>query len=92
MSKDPRNPDVGDLVIDASNLSPVIIDLPPGGRIGLRAGQPGCREALAEIRSNQAQYGVTAGIRDEDVEAMEEGMTRIDEIDRILPAHARWSS
>jgi len=86
MSKDPTNPDVGDLIIDASNLAPVIVDLPPGGRLGLRVSQPGCAEALAEIRSNQPQHGVTAGIRDEDIAAMDEAMVRMDEIDGLLPA------
>lgn len=86
MSSDPTKPDVGDLIIDASNLAPVVVDLPPAGRLGLRSAQSGCADALAEIRSNQPQHGVSAGIRDEDVEAMDQAMNRITEIDGLLPA------
>lgn len=89
MSTDPTRPDVGDLVIDARNLSDIIVDLPPSGRLGLRAAQPGCADALAEIRGNQTVFGTAAGIRDEDVEAINAALEKIAEIDALLPAASK---
>ncbi|ACY15196.1 hypothetical protein [Haliangium ochraceum] len=86
MSKDPKKPVIGDLSIDASALAEVIVDLPPGKRLGLRSTQPGFAEAVAEIRANQPGFGSLAGLRDDVVATLDGDIALRDEIDAFLPA------
>jgi hypothetical protein len=86
MSNDPKRPDAGDLVVDATDLAGIIVDLPPGKRLGLRSTQPGFDGAIGEIRANQSTLGTRAGLRDEDVAAIEEDLAHRAEIRARLPA------
>lgn len=86
MSNDPKKPDVGDMRIDASHVGGIVVDLPPGGRIGLRKSQRYFPETVAEIFSNQPLLGVAAGIRDEEPVAIQTGIQQIADIDALLPA------
>ena len=67
MPSDPKNPQIGDLSIDASALASFIIDLPPGGTTGFRRERPGIQEALTEISQQQKSFGSRAGIQDSDL-------------------------
>jgi hypothetical protein len=86
MSSDPTRPDVGDLRIDATDVGPHVVDLPPGGMLGLRSSQPGCSEALAELLSNQPILGVQAGVRDEDIVDIQTAVATRERIRSLLPA------
>lgn len=86
MSSDPKKPDVGDMKLDASHLSGIIVDLPPGGRIGLRTSQKNFAETIAELLSNQPLFGVAAGIRDEEPTAIQTAIQQMADIDALLPA------
>lgn len=85
MSLDPKRPDVGDLILDATNLAGVIVDVPTDKLGGLLTSQPGCDEAVAEVRSNQPVLGVQAGIRDEDVADINTTVAQMAEIRSLLP-------
>jgi hypothetical protein len=86
MSMDPKRPDVGDLILDATNLAPVIVDVPNDKLSGLLTSQPGCDEVVVEVRSNQPVLGVQAGIRDEDVADIDTTVAQMAEIRSLLPA------
>jgi hypothetical protein len=86
MSIDPKRPDVGDLIVDATNLTGVVVDVPSEKLIGLRTSQPGCDEVVIEVRSNQPVLGVLAGIRDEDIADIEKTTGQMAEIRSLLPA------
>ena len=86
MSLDPKRPDVGDLIVDATNLLGVVVDVPTDKLGGLLTSQPGCDEVVAEVRSNQPVLGVQAGIRDEDVADINTTVAQMAEIRSLLPA------
>lgn len=86
MGNDPKQPDVGDLVIDASDLASFVVDLPPGARLGMRSEQPGFDAVMAEILANQPTLGERAGITATNFAALQQGQTRISQIDSRLPA------
>jgi hypothetical protein len=86
MSNDPKRPDVGDLVVDATDLAGIIVDLPPGGRLGLRSTQPGFEGVVGELRANQPAMGAQAGLRDEDLAGLEQDLAHRAEIQLRLPA------
>jgi hypothetical protein len=86
MSDDPKKPDVGDMKIDASHLRGIVVDLPPGGRIGLRKSQANFPEMIAELLSNHPLFGVAAGIRDEEPVAIQASLQQMADIDALLPA------
>jgi hypothetical protein len=86
MSLDPKHPDVGDLILDATNLAGVIVDVPTDKLGGLLTSQPGCDEVVGEVRSNQPVHGVQAGIRDEDVADINTTVAQMAEIRSLLPA------
>jgi hypothetical protein len=83
---DPKRPDVGDLIVDASNLTGVVVDVPTDKLSGLLTSQPGCDEVVAEVHSNQPVLGVQAGIRDEDVADIDATVAQMAEIRSLLPA------
>ena len=84
MAGDPKNPEIGELVIDASELHDDIVDLPPGGMVGLRSEQAGSEEAVAEVLANQAKWGVRAGIQAEDAEALRVTDAKIGRLDVFI--------
>jgi hypothetical protein len=86
MSLDPKRPDVGDLILDATNVAGIIVDVPTDKLSGLLTSQPGCDEVVAEVRSNQPVLGVQAGIRDEDVADINTTVAQMAEIRSLLPA------
>lgn len=86
MSMDPKRPDIGDLIIDATNLTGIVVDVPTDKLSGLLTTQPGCDEVVAEVRSNQPVLGVQAGIRDEDVADIDATVAQMAEIRSLLPA------
>ena len=85
MSNDPKHPAVGDLVIDASRLTTTVVDMTPDQLIGLRTSQPGCEDAVVEVRSNQPVLGVLAGVRDEDVADIDNTVAQMSDIQSLLP-------
>jgi hypothetical protein len=89
MSNDPKRPDVGDMSIDATDVAPIVVDLPPGGMLGLRSSQPGLAEALAELLSNQPVFGVQGGVRDEDIADIQTVIAQRDRIRSLLPAASK---
>lgn len=83
MANDPKKPLVGELSVDATDLT-FLVDLDRGARVGLRAAQPGFEDALREIRANH-EHG--AGVVPETIHSelmlVDE---RIAQIDSKLPA------
>lgn len=91
MGSDPKKPEIGDLMIDATDLSEVLVDLPPGARQGMRATQPGVDKVLAEIDANQAQFGERAGVTAYDLDSIRTNRELIARIDELLPASNKLS-
>lgn len=83
---DPQNPKPGDLLIDATPLKGALVDLPDGGTKGLSREKEGCEVVMDEINTNHAEYGVRAGITDNDLVSLNEYHQKIEAIDRYLPA------
>lgn len=75
--------------IDATDVGPFVVDLPPGGMLGLRSPQPGFAEALAELLSNQPVFGVQAGVRDEDIVDIQTTLTQRERVRSLLPAASK---
>ncbi|MFT3774507.1 MAG: hypothetical protein QM820_54820 [Minicystis sp.] len=86
MPGDPKKPEVGELVIDASVCAPFIINLPPGGLVGLRTEHEGVGEVVSEIGANQVGWGNKAGVTAGDFDQVMMSTNRIREIDICLPA------
>lgn len=85
MANDPKQPIIGELSIDATDLT-FLVDLEPGARVHLRPSQPGIAEAIAEIKANQM---VSDGARVVPESTFQELLTveaRIKQIDAKLPA------
>lgn len=76
----------GTLLIDCTPLAGVLKDLPPRGMVGMRSEQPGYRDVVVEITSNQSTVGIKAGVLQEDVDAIVEADRQIEQIDAYLPA------
>jgi hypothetical protein len=83
------NPRSGDLAIDARAIASFVIDLPPGGMLGLRTEQDGYDEAVHEIIANQAKFGGTAGVTAADIEVLTTSDAQIAIIDRYLGPAAK---
>lgn len=81
---DPKNPLPGELSIDASDLAPFIVDLPPGGMRGLRPEQDNLNEVRKEIVANQPKYGDTAGITNSVFTQFQTVDQQIEQIDKFL--------
>jgi hypothetical protein len=86
MADEVKTVDIGTLLIDATPLAECIVDLPPGGKQGLRKQQDGYSEAAGEVVSNQAVWGDQAGITVGDFEQFTHANQRIAMIDALLPA------
>ncbi len=70
MAKDPKNPVAGDLTIDCTPISDLIIDLPKGAMTGMRREREGLDALLTEVSANQKADGARAGILDSDAQAL----------------------
>ena len=86
MSGDPKNPEIGELHIDASACTPYIVDLPPGGLQGLRTDHEGVDDVVSEIAANQTAWGDKAGVTAGDFASLMTSHDHIAELDRYLPA------
>lgn len=74
-----------ELAIDCRDLADKIVDLPPGGTVGLLTAQPNFPEVKSELLANQAAYGDKAGITTSDFESFKALSAIIDTIDARLP-------
>lgn len=86
MAGDPKNPELGELHIDASDLASFIVDLQDGATRGMRTEQENFPEVLGEIAANQASLGDKAGITASDYGDLQLANERIAQIDVFLPA------
>jgi vacuolar-type H+-ATPase subunit H len=84
MSGTPKNPQVGDLSIDATDLASFIVDLPPGAMQGMRTEHEGVDDVVAEITANQATWGDKAGVTAGDFDQVTTSTQRIQLIDTYL--------
>jgi len=83
---DPTRPRLGDLVVDATELRPFLVDLPPGARQGMQTRRSGFDEAFAEVVANQPSIGPRAGVTEHDYETLIRAEEQLAEIDARLPA------
>lgn len=86
MAGDPKNPEIGEIHIDASACDTYAVDLPPGALVGLLAAHAGIDNVVAEITANQAGWGERAGVTALDIAQLTTAHARVQEIDRFLPA------
>jgi hypothetical protein len=86
MTTDPKQPKPGSLLIDATPLEGVLIDLPAGGTKGLSREKDGCQQMIDEINANHPTLGGRAGITDDDLRELNELHQKIAQIDYFLPA------
>jgi hypothetical protein len=86
MAENNQPVELGTLAIDCTALESFVEDLPPGALVGMRARQPGYKDVVNEIVSNQPALGGRAGVTDEDIQALLLADERIELIDAQLPA------
>lgn len=89
MPNDPKNPQVGELSIDLTDMQSYLVDLPEGGTVGLMPEKEGFAKVKGEIIANQPGWGGKAGVT---VERFNQFMTlneQIATIDARLPAVAK---
>lgn len=86
MAGDPKNPVVGELVFDGSELTAYVVDLPQGACRGMLTAREGFEEACKELFANQADHGIKAGITAVDATDLAAANERITRIDAFLPA------
>jgi hypothetical protein len=86
MSGDPKKPVVGEFIIDASELAPFLVDLPPGALQGLRVEKEGIDDVIREIEATQALWGDKAGVTQGDFTELQTNCARIDQVDVFLGA------
>lgn len=89
MPGDAKNPEMGELSVDASEFAPIIVDLPNGGTQGLKVEQEGCPEVVAEIVANQPVCGAKAGVSQEEVTELQAAHVNIARLDRFIPVVAK---
>ncbi len=87
MAGNPKQPQVGDLAIDASACASYAVVLDRTDH--LRSEKVGVDEVVAEIEGNQASLGVKSAIPQADVDALDETNKRLADIDLLLPAARR---
>ena len=85
MPADPKNPVLNQFVYDASEFEEYSEDLAPGACLGMICAREGYEEARDEIVANQAVYGASAGIPDQEVDVLKTCDYRISRIDVFLP-------
>lgn len=86
MAGDPKNPQIGALIFDISEVEPYKKDLPPGACQGMLTERSGFTGVYNEILTNQASHGAKAGIPDADAAELITCTERIARIDAFLPA------
>lgn len=86
MANDPKQPVWGEMSVDANDIAPDLVDLPPGGLQRLRTEQPNFMTTLAEILGNQEAYGERGGVTPLVFQELLLTNQRIDAIDARLPA------
>ncbi|MRG96367.1 hypothetical protein [Polyangium spumosum] len=74
------------LVFDCTPLESFLVDLARGARRGMLIERENFAEVIAEIMTNQADFGGKAGITQEDFDAFQESGARIALVDAFLPA------
>ena len=79
MSDEPKRPERGALMVDATAVAPYAVDLAVGDQKGFRREQPGLPDVLDEIRSNQKDFGARAGIAQADVDRLDLLTGRVNE-------------
>jgi hypothetical protein len=85
MANEPKQPLIGELSIDATELT-FLVDLEPGARLRLRVAQPGIEAVIEEIKANQIVNGgadVVSETMYRELVLVEE---RMGQIDAKLPA------
>ncbi|MFT3775454.1 MAG: hypothetical protein QM820_59665 [Minicystis sp.] len=89
MAGDPKNPEVGELHVDASEMQPDIVDLQPSDMLGLRSEQEGNEDVVAEILANQAKWGVKAGVAQEEADDLQATHAKIGRLDVFIASTAK---
>lgn len=84
MAKEDKQLDTAHLLFDIRHMGGYLSDVETGARQGLRVAQPGFREAVAELFTNQPNYGERAGISERDFQAMQVLLERHEEIKKYL--------
>ena len=84
MAKDPKNPQPGELSIDASEVQGFVVDLATGELRGVRREQGGYGAVVQELLSNQATVGSRAGVMKEDLQKLQRCDERIAIVRRYL--------
>lgn len=74
------------LILDASTLADIVVDLEPGAMQGMRTEQKGFDDVVIEIVSNQEALGENSGVLNSDVRRLHRLNHDIARIDEILPA------
>jgi uncharacterized protein YyaL (SSP411 family) len=80
MPNDPLNPQVGELAIDARAVASYAQDLPPGEMRGMRRAQPGFKEVIREIVSNQEALGERSAVAASTFENLMTALERLEEL------------
>jgi hypothetical protein len=86
MAGDPKNPEVGELSVDATVCGAYAVDLEPGATVGMVAACEGVDDVIGEIKANQAAHGEVAGVTALDFDTVVGAHARVKEIDNLLPA------
>jgi len=79
MSDEPKRPERGALMVDATPVAPYAVDLSVGDKKGYRREKSGFSDAADEARSNQKNFGARAGIVQTDLERLDLLTARIAE-------------
>ncbi len=85
MVNDPKQPIVGELSVDASDLT-FLVDIEPGARLGMRVAQPGIEAVVAEITANWTVNGGDGVVPESTYRELVKAVDRIAMIDARLPA------
>lgn len=82
MANDPTRPEVGELFLDFRGMGKYLLDLPAGATFRMRGEKEGFSEVRSELLRNQSDFGERAGITAQEIEALEQSTSRINEIDQ----------
>ena len=86
MAGDPKNPVVGTFLFDGVEFSEYAVDLPPGGCQGMLPTREGFPEVCKELLAHQAEWGLKAGITEQELSDLVTSNDRVGRIDAFLPA------
>lgn len=88
-AKSPGPAEVGSLVIDASALQGMLIDLPEGATQGMRREQDGYDDVHEEIVGHQKEWGEKAGVTQAEVSQIVDLTEKVNKIRSYRPAVAK---